>query len=287
MAENKGLGKGLDSFFDESFLEDIDSTKDNFKQTVVPIEKLEINPFQPRREIDKDELQNLAQSIRQAGILQPLLVRKKKNIYQIIAGERRYRAAKQAGLKEIPVHVIAIPDSRLLELALLENLHRKDLNVMDQAEALSRLLKEYRYTHALISEKVVMDRSTVTNLLRLLQLPDEIRELLRQKKLSGGHGRALLPLKRKQDILKTAHLIRKNHWSVRKTESYVKKLLTSQYSADKEKDPDLLAWEEKLSKKFGMKTTLSFSGKKGHITLHFRSLDDFDRLIKSLLPDES
>ncbi len=287
MADSKGLGKGLDSFFDESFLQDMDDNKENENQITVPLSKLDVNPYQPRREIDQEELNTLAQSIKQAGILQPLLVRKQKDIYQIIAGERRYQAAKLAGLKEVPVHVISIPDTRMLEIALLENLHRKDLNVMDQALALNKLLEEYSYTHALISEKVVMDRSTVTNLLRLLQLPEEVQELLQEKKLSGGHGRALLPLKKKQDILRTAYLIMKNHWSVRKTEAYVKQLLSGKNKKDKDKDPDLQVWEEKLSKKLGLKTTLSFSGKKGHVTLHFRSLDDFDRLIDFLLPEES
>ncbi len=288
MAENKGLGKGLDSFFDEEFLEDLDEKKDSLKQISVPIEKLEVNPYQPRQEIKQEELKSLAESIKQAGILQPLLVRKKNNTYQIIAGERRYQASKIAGLNSLPVHVISIPDTRMLELALLENLHRQDLNVLDQALALKKLLEECGYTHAMISEKVVMDRSSVTNLLRLLQLPEEVQELLREGKLSGGHGRALLPLKTKQDIMKTALRILKNHWSVRKTEQYVRQLLQGKEKvSSQEKDPDLKAWEEKFSKKFGLKTTLSFSGKKGHVTLHFRSLDDFERLIKSIFPEDS
>lgn len=281
---SKGLGKGLDSLFDEEmFIEEvIEPVESNAFE--LEVDQLRPNPYQPRLYFDKKELQQLADSIAQAGIIQPIAVRAYEDHYQIIAGERRWQASKLSGLKKVPVHVLQIPDKQLLEVALLENIHRKELNVIEQAIGLKKLTEEFGHTHEQLAKKVSLNRSTITNLLRLLQLPVELLDMIKKGDLSAGHGRAILGLKKEKEMIQAGIQAFKQGWSVRKTEAYVKHF----YDKRKEvkKDPNIRNMEEKLTHHFGLKTDIVFSGKKGRMTLHFSSLSEFDRLMKLMKTED-
>jgi len=278
MSSPKGLGKGLDSLFDDVVL-DKDQKEESSDYALVPIERLSPNPYQPRQEIREEDLEPLVHSITETGVLQPILVRRYGSAYQIIAGERRWQASKRAGLKVVPVRILDLPDEKLLEVALLENLHRKDLNVIEQGMALKKLIDEFSYTHEDLAKKVALDRSTITNFLRLLILPEDIQEDIRQGLLSAGHGRALLGLESEKEILYARDKIITNGWSVRKTEEYVRNFSKDE-PLEKEKDPNLRDLEQRLTHRLGMRTSVSFSGKKGHVKLYFSSLNEFDRLLE-------
>ncbi len=281
MAKNKSLGKGFDALLpdDEDLLEELDSISEIKKEIdLVDIKKLQPNPYQPREDFDEKKLNELANSIKESGVIQPIIVRKIKKGYQIIAGERRWRAAQKAGLKKVPVYILNINEDKLLEFALLENIHRKDLNPIEQAVALKRLKETFNYTHEELAKKVSLDRATITNILRLLKLPEEILEDIRKERLTAGHGRALLGLKSEKDMLIVREKILVNNWSVRKTEEYVKNFYKEK-KKEKEIDPNIKDLEEKLSQKFGLKTDIKYNGKKGKIILHFSSIDEIENFL--------
>ena len=286
MARNtqKGLGKGLGALLgDTSPLSP--QGGEGGGVTMLPIAKVESYRKQPRKHFDDEALQDLAESIREHGIIQPLTVRKlSSGYYQIIAGERRWRAARMAGLSEVPVLVIEADDRKAMELAMIENLQREDLNPIEEAEGYKVLMEDYNLTQEEAAERVGKSRSNVANVLRLLNLSAPVRALLAEGKLSAGHARALLGLKAAAQE-KAAKAVVEGDLSVRQTEALVKKLQSTDKpkKAVKTDGVDYTAEAEKdLSTKLGRGCHIVTGKKKGKIELEYYGLDDLNDLIDAL-----
>lgn len=225
-----GLGKGLSTIFSEN------DTEDNNQVVSLKISQIEPNRAQPRRSFDEDALAELAQSIGEHGVLQPILVRPQiYGGYQIVAGERRYRASRIAGLTEIPAIVRELSDSETMQIALIENLQREDLSVLEEAQGYQTLMKEYGFSQEDVARTVGKSRSAVANILRLLSLPDEVKPLVEQGKLSMGHARALLGLEYDESVVPAANKIVKEGLSVRETEKLIKRINQEELSGGKPK----------------------------------------------------
>ena len=281
MAKMKGLGKGLDALLGDEFTNEPEVKSSLF----LPISQVESCAAQPRKQFDPDALADLADSIRQHGIIQPLTVRKlQSGYYQIIAGERRWRAARMAGLSQVPVVVIEADDRKAMELAMIENLQREDLNPMEEAEGYHTLMEQYGLTQEETSQRVGKSRSAVANALRLLHLSDEVRALVEEGKLSGGHARALVPLTAELQK-KAAAVIIKDDLSVRQTELLVKKL-----TADKPQKPAKDAGSvdyaaeaaRELSERLGRPCKIVTGRKKGRLELEYYGVDDLNALLDAL-----
>ena len=282
MANTKGLGKGLSALLGD----DVIAAKDERASSLLlPISQVESCSTQPRKAFDPDALADLSESIRQHGIIQPLTVRKlQSGYYQIIAGERRWRAARMAGLTEVPAIVIEADDRKAMELAMIENLQREDLNPMEEAEGYRTLMEQYGLTQEETSQRVGKSRSAVANALRLLHLSDEVRALVEEGKLSGGHARALVPLTAELQK-KAAAVIIKDDLSVRQTELLVKKL-----TADKPQKPAKDAGSvdyaaeaaRELSERLGRPCRIVTGRKKGRLELEYYGVDDLNALLDAL-----
>ena len=281
MAKMKGLGKGLDALLGDDFTNEPEVKSSLF----LPISQVESCAAQPRKQFDPDALADLADSIRQHGIIQPLTVRKlQSGYYQIIAGERRWRAARMAGLSQVPVVVIEADDRKAMELAMIENLQREDLNPMEEAEGYRTLMEQYGLTQEETSQRVGKSRSAVANAQRLLHLSDEVRALVEEGKLSGGHARALVPLTAELQK-KAAAVIIKDDLSVRQTELLVKKL-----TADKPQKPAKDAGSvdyaaeaaRELSERLGRPCKIVTGRKKGRLELEYYGVDDLNALLDAL-----
>jgi ParB family transcriptional regulator, chromosome partitioning protein len=262
----------------------------------IHLELIERNPFQPRQEFEKSSLDELADSIRRHGILQPILVRPRpgdESGYQIIAGERRWRAAQQAGLEAVPCRVINCEDQEVSEAALEENLKRQDLNVLEKASAFKDYLKRFGGTIEELGKQLSMSRSTVSNMLRLLELPQPVQDLLRSDAISAGHARAILPLSEAQQG-ELAEQVRKEQLSVRKTEEIVREILKSgtkglqqPATAPKPDSPQLsnhvLSLQDHLRNQLGAKIDIRLKkNEAGQIVIHFGNNDDFERIVGRL-----
>ena len=275
----KGLGKGLGALLDTG-------TPAPEQVTSLPLQKLEPNPLQPRKLFDEEELQVLADSIAQHGILQPIAVRKAANgFYQIIAGERRWRAARLAGLRTVPVVVVEADDAETMELALIENLQRQDLNPMEEAMGYKQLMEEYSLTQEQVAQKVSKSRPAVANALRLLSLPSSITQLVADGSLSAGHARALmvLPSKAEQDL--AAKKIMDLNLSVRQAETMCKNMAKPKQEKPKKQavTVDYVAECEKtLSKHLGRGVKITRGKRKGKIELEFYNEDDLELLYEAL-----
>jgi ParB family transcriptional regulator, chromosome partitioning protein len=254
---------------------------------MVPVSAIHVNPRQPRRRFSESALEELANSIREMGVLQPLLVRKTDRGLELIAGERRLRAAKGAGLAQVPVLVRASTDLDQLEVALVENLQRQDLNPIEEAQGYSRLSTEFALTQEEIAKKVGKERSTVSNLLRLLQLSPPVQEMLSAGTLSMGHARALLPLEdaRRQETL--AQRIEKEGLSVRQVESLVRTMTkptsSKRRAADASANPNLTHFANELQRVLGTRVEIVAKGKGGEIRVHYYAPEDLRRLTEALL----
>jgi ParB family transcriptional regulator, chromosome partitioning protein len=271
----KALGKGIKAFIPEEF----GILKDE-KYTEIDIDLIKPNPEQPRVDFRDEAIAELAQSIREAGVLQPLVVVPEDGRYKIIIGERRWRAAQKAGLKKIPVLVRHIPHEQQLEISLIENLQREELNPIEVAQAYQRLIDEFGYIQADLAEKVGKDRTSVTNVLRLLKLPAEIQGDLREGRLSMGHARALLAVEETSGQLELSRLIKKKGLSVREIEQLVARKRTGPGKIKKpvRRDPNLESVQEEMVKAFGTKVDIEGSAKKGVIKVYYFSLDELNRL---------
>ncbi len=284
----RGLGKGLDSLIPASRGNEIKETKQN--ETVVKIAKVEPNRDQPRKNFDEDSLQELADSIKQFGLLQPILVQDKKNYYEIIAGERRWRAAKIAGLKEIPVIIRNYTEREIVEISLIENIQREDLNPIEEAHAFKRLLEEFHLKQDEVAECVSKSRTAVTNSMRLLKLCEGVQQMIIDDMLSTGHARALIPIEDKELQLQLAQRVFDEKLSVREVEKIVKSILSPEKAKEKKEDiPQNIQYiyeniENRLKEKLSRKVAISSKGKSGvgKIEIEFYSNDDLDRLIESL-----
>jgi ParB family chromosome partitioning protein len=254
---------------------------------VVPVGRIRPNPFQPRRELAPDALQALANSIRKAGVIQPLLVRQKSpDVYELIAGERRWRASQMAGLKEVPCVVREASETEMLEIALVENIFREDLNAIDRAAAYRRYCDEFSLSVDEVAARLGEDRTTVTNYLRLLELPTDVKELVASGKLSMGHARCLLGLKSPSEITRIAQLTIQQGLSVRAVEQLVRERLEARADAAKPtpaaepKRLQIRNLEQAFMQATGTKVEIQESRRKGSgkIVIHYYSLDDFDRI---------
>lgn len=270
----KALGKGLGAFIPEEF-----GILKEDRYAEVEIEKVRPNPQQPRTMFDDQSIDELARSIRETGIIQPVLVVPEEDHYKIIVGERRWRAAQKAGLRSIPVIIRNISVDKQLEISLIENIHREDLNPLEIAQAFQRLSEELGLTQQEIADKVGKDRASVANYIRLLKLPEEIKQFIRENKLSMGQARAILALEEPELQLLVARQVVEKGFSVRETEKLVQKFKERPPRAQKSlEDPDLKALEEDLIKFLGTKVAISGNRNKGTIKIFYFSLDDLNRI---------
>ena len=293
--DKRGLGRGLSALMADVHLAGPDQMHNSRKaELFLPVEKLEPNPQQPRLDFKREELESLAESIRQKGVIQPLIVRRKpgRDVYEIVAGERRWRAAQLAQLHEVPVVVRELSDSEVLEVAIIENIQREDLNAIEEALGFRQLMTRFGHTQEKLAEALSKSRSHVANLLRLLTLPSDVQDLVRDGGLTAGHARALIGSQRTSEL--AAHIIAKG-LSVRETEKLVKtksSKLPSETRVPKtaSKDPDTRALEADLSANLRMKVEIDHAsaGQGGKLSINYDSLDDLDILCQllSALPDK-
>lgn len=276
---SKGLGKGLGALITENVAVDGDQVTDERISDIRP------NPYQPRKEFDAEAISELAESIKEHGIIQPLIVRKSIKGYELVAGERRLRAAKEAGLIKVPVVVKTYTDQQLMEIALIENLQRENLNPIEEAEAYEKLIEHYSYTQEALAQKIGKSRPHVANIMRLLQLPDKIRKLVSRAALSMGHARALIPVENEQVQWKLANDVVKNALSVRQLEELVKQLHVSRETKKKKpvkRENALVQMEERLRSRFGTSVQIKTGNKRGKIEIEFYSKDDLQRIVDLL-----
>ncbi|MDY0199915.1 MAG: ParB/RepB/Spo0J family partition protein [Bacteroidales bacterium] len=290
MALGRGLGaliEGAETPQERAAAKGENESNDSIKE--ISINKIEANPFQPRTSFDQEALQELSESIKELGIIQPLTIREINGQYQLISGERRLRAAKMAGLKSVPAFIRTANDQGMLEMALVENIQRENLDAIEVAISYQRLIDECKLTHDNLSERVGKKRATVTNYLRLLKLPAEIQIGLKERKLSMGHARALISLEGKENQIDLYHTITENDLSVRKTEELAKLLSQPLQPSPKKKTPEttdqvppeLIELEEKLQDVFGWGVEVK-PGKKGagKIVINYRSPGELDELME-------
>ena len=291
MAEKKqkGLGRGLDSIFGsnvEQFLDDIQSSAKEVpgrREVEIAIEEIRPNPYQPRKEFDQTALNELADSIRTHGIFTPLLVRKSVSGYDLITGERRLRAAKIAGLKVVPAISVEFTEEQMMEIAILENVQREDLNAIEEAAAYDSLVKKLGYTQEKLAERVGKSREYCANIMRLLKLPSEVQKLVIDKKLAMGHVRPLLGLKDEMEMLDAAEKIMKEKMSVREVEAYVRDINSedvkpNKTKPEKKRDPIIHDLEHQISVKLGTKVTIQ--NKK--LTIRYTDTEDLNRILEIL-----
>jgi ParB family chromosome partitioning protein len=281
MTKRKALGKGL-----SALIPDADQPeKEASGFFMCPVESIEPNPYQPRQNFENAEIDELVESVKEKGIITPVLVSKSDKGYQLIAGERRWRAAQKAGLERIPVVVRETTPIESLELALIENIHRKDLNPIEEAQAYQRWLEDSSTTQETLARRVGKERSTITNMLRLLKLPKFIQADIIEGRLTMGHARVLAGLKSESDQRRARDLIVGKDLSVRQTENLLKRELSSKTPAKKKKDEleeYLFSLNNDLKTALGTKVEIKKKGKGGHINIYFYSDDELDRLIELL-----
>jgi ParB family chromosome partitioning protein len=278
--KRKALGKGLSALLPVPEPEQVAAA--GAASDEVPIDRLEPNPFQPRSALDPSRLLELAASIRESGIIQPILVRQVGERYQIIAGERRWRAAQQLGLATVPVTLRVVADERLLELALVENIQRQELTPLEEAQAFHRLQTEFRLTQEEVARRVGRERSTITNTLRLLRLPAELRELVGTGRLDAGHARALLALERAEDQVELGREAARKGLSVREVERQVARLREPKARARPRRDANTRAAEERLRAALGTRVEIRRQGKGGALRIQFTSEAELNRLFEML-----
>lgn len=274
----KGLGKGLNIFFPE------EQTLNEQEIQHIAISKLVANPYQPRKVFNEEALQELKASIVEHGILQPIIVRAKGKKYEIVAGERRFRAAQLAGLTEVPAIVKKMDDQQMMELAILENLQREDLTPIEEAEAYEQLIQKLNFTQDELAKRLGKSRPHIANHIRLLQLPEEVRQLVNEGQLSMGHGRTLLGLKNKRQISEVARKVMKQGLNVRQLELYVQQLNNgvSRETKEEKKDVFVVETEGQLREYFGTNVQIKKNKDKGKIEIEFYSADDLERILEIL-----
>lgn len=269
----RGLGRGLGALLSPS-------AAGEGKLIELPVDAIAPNPHQPRKSFEFNGLQDLAASMRQSGVLQPVVVRRHGEGYQLIVGERRCRAAKLAGLEAIPAIVRDATDAECLELALIENLLREDLNPMEEAEAYQRLLAEFGWTQEELARRVGKDRASIANCLRLLKLPEAIQNDLRTGRLTMGHARALLSLTSPEEQLKLREKILAQSWSVRTTEEGVRRSRSPRRAS--RRSPELMALEDVLRAALATRVRIVGNERRGRIELPYTSREELDRLVEQM-----
>lgn len=286
-----GLGRGLSSIFGsdvERVLDDIQNNSSSIevpgrKEVEISVDEIRPNPYQPRKEFDPAALNELADSIKTHGIFTPLLVRKSVGGYELIAGERRLRAAKIAGLNVVPAISVDFTEEEMMEIAILENVQRENLNPIEEAAAYESLVKNLGYTQEKLAERVGKSREYCANIMRLLKLPSEVQDMVVEKKLTMSHVRPLLSLKNEEDIYNAADKILKDKMSVREVENYVKTLQngeqpTKATKKTKEKDPLIIDIEDRMKSKLGTQVEIT----KKTINISYSDTDDLNRILETL-----
>jgi ParB family chromosome partitioning protein len=286
MAKKQALGRGMDAIF-------LDNSLDVSERTnTLRLSQIEPRRSQPRKYFDTESLSQLADSIASNGLIQPIIVREIEgsDFYQIIAGERRWRAAKLAGLSEVPVVIIDADDKKAAEYALIENIQREDLNPIEEARGLKSLIDDYKLTQEQVSKQVGKSRVAVTNSLRLLELPDDVLNLVAEKTLSAGHARALLGLSDKSKISETADLVIRGELSVRATEELVKKLNSAPKPEKSERnnveDEYYSSLEKKITDTLGCKVRISHSTRKKSISISYKDTAELESLLRKLVGED-
>ena len=277
----KALGKGLEALIPGGVATETTEPKvAGVRQ--ISIEEIGANPFQPRTRFNDDALKELADSIKASGILQPVIVRRlETDSYQLVAGERRLRAARLAGLGTVPAVVRDVDDRQMMELALIENIQREDLNPIDEAKAYQMLHQKLGLTHEQISERVGKQRSSVTNSVRLLSLPVEVQEMVSRGTLTAGHSRALLSLESAGDMLTTARYVSSKGFSVRRTEAFINRKLRRQHARPRgTRVGGMGEWETKLQQRFGTRVEIKPGRKGGRVEFEYYGQEDLERLLE-------
>lgn len=279
MKKTRGLGRGLDALLDD----DNASSENQGELQQLRLDKLQPGKYQPRSYMDEESLNSLAASIKSQGLMQPILVRAiAEEKWEIIAGERRWRAAKIAGLFEVPVLIKTVTDEAALAMALIENIQREDLNPIEEALGIQRLIEQFQMTHQVAADAVGRSRSAVTNLLRLLNLASEVQDLVMVGKLEMGHARSLLVLEKTQQVVLSKEIVSKA-LTAREVERRVKEILEPKQQIEKKIDRDVMALEEKLSDKIGSKVTISSKKNgSGRLVIEYDNLEQLDSLINKL-----
>ena len=277
MAKRKALGKGLSALIPEA--DRLENAEDEFFKC--PVEAIEVNPYQPRQDISESDLEGMVSSVREKGIVTPLLVSKTETGYQLIAGERRWRAAQKAGLERVPVVVREVTPYESLELALIENIHRKDLNAVEEALAYKRLLEEKEITQDSLAKRLGKDRSSITNLLRLLNLPLSIQKDLIDGRLSMGHARVLVGIGDPEEQKDLRDAVIKKGLSVRQTETLAKRRKGPRNLKNKQSEVDyyVQSLADKLKLSLGTKVEIKKKGREGRIVVYFYSDEELERLL--------
>lgn len=298
MAVKRGLGKGLDVMIPSknsssnekiSKNEKEEEKKNVSSETFIKVQDIEPNGSQPRKKFDEDSLHELAESIKQYGILQPLLLQKKGKFYEVIAGERRWRAARMAGLAEVPAIIKEYAPHEVIEIALIENIQREDLNPIEEAAAYKRLISEFHLKQDELAERVSKSRTAITNSMRLLKLAEPVQEMLIDDIISSGHARTLIPIEDKEKQVIVANRILDEKLSVRETEKLVKSLLDGKGKKKKEtkKDENEVFYkdlEEKIKEIVGTKVSIQHKSKdKGKIEIEYYSEEELERIIELLM----
>ena len=289
MNKKKGLGKGLAALIGEkeSLGNDINKPNDVSNQNLrhsdeIPIEFLHPNKNQPRKLFDEEKIDELSQSIKQKGLILPILVKKiDENNYQIIAGERRWRASQKAGLHDVPVIIKNLDDKEILEIALIENMQREDLNPIEEAEGIARLQDEFKYTQEELSNILGKSRPQISNTIRLLKLPQKVKEFVQNKTLSAGHARALVGL---EDSYAIAQVAIKKNMNVRQLETYISYVKNKRgKKGNKTKDPNILSLENEITQMLGLIIKIDHKdSEKGKLEIFYNNLEQLDDLIKKL-----
>jgi len=289
MNKKKGLGKGLAALIGEkeSLVNDINITNDVSNQNLrqsdeIPIEFLHPNKNQPRKLFDEEKIDELSQSIKQKGLILPILVKKiDENNYQIIAGERRWRASQKAGLHDVPVIIKNLDDKEILEIALIENMQREDLNPIEEAEGIARLQDEFKYTQEELSNILGKSRPQISNTIRLLKLPQKVKEFVQNKTLTAGHARALVGL---EDSYAIAQVAIKKNMNVRQLETYISYVKNKRgKKGNKTKDPNILSLENEITQMLGLIIKIDHKdSEKGKLEIFYNNLEQLDDLIKKL-----
>jgi len=279
--QKQALGKGLGAL-----IPDLSALDDKEKKALgineIELDKIVPNEYQPRKVFNDDKMKELAASIKEQGVIQPVIVHRAGSGYQLIAGERRWRASRLAGLKTIPALIKEATKRELLEMALIENIQREDLNPLEAAEAYKRLQDEFKLTQEDLAKRVGKERSTVTNFLRLLGLPKEIKQELATGTLSMGHAKALLSLERVRDQMQAAFMIVKKGLSVREAEALAARLKNPPKEKRARLSHELKSVEEKLKKALGTKVSITARSKGGRIVIEFYSAEELDRIIDAI-----
>lgn len=280
--DSSRLGRGLDSLFGQQnvtdILEDIENGKDQRSQLMIPVSEIRPNPYQPRKIFNKEALEELSLSIQQHGVFTPILVKKSISGYELITGERRWRASKMANLEEIPAIVVDFDDQQMMEVALLENVQREDLNVIEEAKAYEQLIQRLNYTQEQLAHRIGKSREHITNTLRLLRLPEEVQEKVTSKQLSMGHARALLGLKDEELMKKIAKQTIQQGLSVRKVEQLVK--AQSQKKVEPKQEESVFVKDAKRKLEEYFQTSVHIGTH--NISIHYENEEDLNRILELL-----